>query len=156
VDNPPTGKAVENETTASASWWLLFVVRQLITLSMALCMQMLIIDFLALGTRVILRLVGPVLTLLIVQSKGWPFVTLWWSIFDLAMLYGNGQFAKHWLYWQDAIGMFNSRNPSGNVVNSIWNMRILTIAISVSAAVAVKRFVIGLYLSRQTFCKKTM
>ena len=36
VDNPPTGKGVENEIQASASWWLLYVVRQVITLSMAL------------------------------------------------------------------------------------------------------------------------
>ena len=72
------------------------------------------------------------------------------------MLYGNGQFAKHWLFWQDAIGMFNTRNPSGNVPNSLVNMRILTIAISVSAAVAVKRFLVGLYLSRQTFGKKML
>jgi hypothetical protein len=32
-------------------------------------------------------------------------------------------------------------------------MRILTIAISVSAAVAVKRFLVGLYMARQTYGK---
>jgi len=155
VDNPPTGKSEDgsNGVNASASWWLLFVVRQAITFSLALSIQMVCIDFLALGTKIVLRLVGPILTLLLVQAKGWPFVTLWWSILDFAMLYGDGRFAKHWLFWQDAIGMFNKRNPSGNVVNSYWNMRILTIAISVSAAVAVKRFLIGLYLSRQTYGK---
>lgn len=49
--------------------------------------------------------------------------------------------------------MFNSNNPSGNIVDNEWNTRLLTIAISVSVLVAVKRFIIGLYLGRQTFGK---
>jgi hypothetical protein len=154
ASNPPTGKSQDESSgdQASASWWLLFVVRQVITFSLALLMQLLIIDFLALGTQILLRLIGPILTLLIVQSKGYPFVVFWWSIFDFAMLYG-GDFARHWLYWQDAIDLCNASNPSGHVVDSVWNMRVLTIAISVSAAVAVKRFLVGLYMARQTYGK---
>lgn len=154
ANNPPTGKSQDSSSgdKASASWWLLFVVRQVITFSLALLMQLLIIDYLALGTQIVLRLIGPILTLLIVQSKGYPFVLFWWSIFDFAMLYG-GDFARHWLYWQDAIDLCNASNPSGHVVDSVWNMRVLTIAISVSAAVAVKRFLVGLYMARQTYGK---
>ena len=71
--NPSTGVSPDGSpgSKASASWWLLFTVRQVVTLSMALAMQGLIIDFLSLGTKTMLRLTGPVLTLLIVQSKGW-------------------------------------------------------------------------------------
>jgi hypothetical protein len=39
------------------------------------------------------------------------------------------------------------------VVDSEWNHRILAIAASVSALVAVKRFWMGQFLGRQTFCK---
>jgi hypothetical protein len=156
-ENPPTGKGGDKDSSkagASASWWLLFMcVRQVITFSLALGMQGVMIDFLSLGSRVMLRLVGPVITLLIVTAKGWPFIVFWWAIFDFAMLHGEGAFAKHWAFWQDAIDMFNSNNPSGNIVNNEWNTRVLSIAISVSVVVAVKRFVVGLYLGRQTFCK---
>lgn len=110
----------------------------------------LIVDFLALGTKIMLRLVGPVLTLLIVQSKGWPFICFWWSICDLIML-GNSRFGHHWLFWQEPIGLFNEQNPSGHVVDSHLYSQILTVVASISAIVAVKRFVIGLYLGRQTF-----
>ena len=67
------------------------------------------------------------------------------------MNYGNNPFAHHWLYWQNAIELFNAKNYSGTVVNSPINATILKIAVSISAVVAVKRFVVGLYLGRQTF-----
>jgi hypothetical protein len=143
-DGSPTGKA-------SISWWLLFAVRQLVTFTLALALQAFAIDFLALGTKAMLRTAGPVLTLLVVQSKGWPFICFWFAILDFAMLWGNGEFANHWGYWQNTIGLFNKSNPSGNVVNTGIHTTILKIAVSVSAIVAVKRFVIGLYLGRQTF-----
>jgi hypothetical protein len=57
---------------------LLFVVRQVVTFSMALGIQGLVVDFLCVGTRAMVRILGPILTLLIVQSKGWPFVTVRW------------------------------------------------------------------------------
>jgi hypothetical protein len=155
-ENPPTGKG-KSETDsqgASASWWLLFIcVRQVITFSLALGMQGFIIDFLSLGSRLMLRVVGPVITLLVITAKGWPFIVFWWAVLDFAMLHGDGAFAKHWAFWQETIDMFNGNNPSGNIVNNKWNTHVLSIAISVSLVVAVKRFIVGLYLGRQTFCK---
>jgi len=135
----------------SISWWLLFATRQVITLTLAFCMQGFIIDFLALGSRAMIRIVGPIVTLLIVQSKGWPFIFFFWGIFNFAMNYGSHPFAYHWLFWQDAVGMFNEQNPSGHVVDSPTNATILKLAVSISAIVAVKRFLVGLYLGRQTF-----
>jgi hypothetical protein len=138
---------------ASISWILLFCSRQIITFSMAFAFQGFLIDFIALGTRVMLRLMGPILTLFIVQSKGWPFVVFWWTIFDFAMLAFDRPFAHHWLFWQDAIKMFSEQNLSGEVVMNEWYIRVLKIGVSVSLIVAVKRFIIGLYLGRQTFCE---
>ncbi|KAG7356332.1 mechanosensitive ion channel [Nitzschia inconspicua] len=149
-DNPPTLKE-DAKTSASASWWLLFCMRQVVTLSSALLMQLLVIDFLSVGTRIMLRVVGPILTLLIVQSRGWPFVFFWWGIFDFALIHGDRQFSQHWLFWQDYVGLFNSDNPSGNVLETLTYTRILTLTTVISFVVAIKRFVVGLWLSQNTF-----
>jgi hypothetical protein len=86
---------------ASASWWVLFVCcRQPITLSMALATQAFIIEFLALRTKWSVKIVGPFVTLFIVQSKGWPFILFWWSVYDFVLLYGSSRWARHWLFWQ--------------------------------------------------------
>jgi hypothetical protein len=152
-ENPPTGLSTDGSSAyhASASWWLIYFLRQVITLSVALLLQIILVDFFSIGSRVMLKILGPIFTLLIVQSRGWPFVLFWWSMLDFAMLYGDRAFARNWLYWQDHVGLFNSQNPSGQVVNSTLNTQILSIVAIVSAAVAVKRFVVGLYLSRNTF-----
>jgi hypothetical protein len=154
-DNPPTGKSSDESggNHASTSWWLLFCLRQVVTLSLSLALQIIVIDFFCIDTRVMLRLLGPLLTLLVAQSKGWSFVVFWWGVFDFSMLYGDGPFAKHWGFWQDVVGLFNEENPSGDIVNSVLNARVLTIAMTVSVAVALKRFTVGLYLGRQTFSK---
>lgn len=84
VDNPPTGridlKASMNTNStllinddggtvdpnrASASWWILYAgVRQVITFSFARAMQVLIVDYFCLGSRLSLSIIGPMLTLL--------------------------------------------------------------------------------------------
>jgi hypothetical protein len=157
-DNPPTGKSPDGSpgSRASASWWLLFVVRQSVTLSTALLLQMIIVDFLSISTRLMLRIVGPILTLLIVQSKGWPFVCFFWSLLDFGLLHGDNYVARHWLYWQEPVQLFNAKNPSGQVVDNPVNTEILLIICCVSLAVSVKRFVVGLFLSRNTFSEYTL
>jgi hypothetical protein len=155
-DNPPTGKNKDygdddESTEASASYILLFCCRQIITFSTALALQGFVIDFLALNTRVLLRTVGPVLTLMIVQSKGWPHILFWWTILDFGMLSGTSAFADHWLFYQDAINLFNATNPSGNIANNEWYLKCLAVGLSLSLVVAVKRFLIGIYLGRQQY-----
>lgn len=152
ADNPPTGKGPNFETTtASAAWWLLFIVRQVCTFSLAKMMEMFIVDFLSLQTQFTLRVFGPVVTLLVVQSKGWPFMMAMWGVWDFALLVGDHAFARHWLYWQDVWGLFNENNPAGDITSSLAYSRILVIAVSVGCVVSVKRLAIGLYLGRQTF-----
>jgi hypothetical protein len=159
VDNPHTGRQSHRTDAAkpkngSISWWIIFIcVRQVVTLSFALAFQALFIDFFALRTRITLRLCGPVVTLLIVQSKGWPFTVCCWGILDLFTLTGPGQFAHHWLYFQPWIGLFNTDNPSGGFVASQTNYRIVAMLVIVSFVVAIKRVVIGLYLGKRTFGK---
>jgi hypothetical protein len=74
------GTSIKNDVTvlfqsASYSWWILFIlVRQVCTLSLSLATQALVIDYLALRSKLIVRLFGPFVTLYIIQSKGWPLV----------------------------------------------------------------------------------
>ena len=114
--NPPTGKidleASRNGTLvnkegnevepdkASASWWLLFTARQIVTFSLAKATQVFLIDFLCLGTRWSLTLVGHMITLLVVQSRGWPFLAIYWGLWNCALNTGSYPLAAHWLYWQ--------------------------------------------------------
>ena len=87
---------------ATVSWWFLFLgVRLVFTFGLAFVIQAFLIDFCCLLTSISLRLCGSFLTLFIVQSKGWPFISVAWGCLNFGLLYGNHEFAKHWLYWQD-------------------------------------------------------
>jgi hypothetical protein len=143
-----------NKTFPSVSWFILFLcVRQAITFSLARTTEILVIDLVALKTRLMIRVLGPLITLVVVQSKGWPFTITWWAVYDLCMLSGEGGFANHWMFYQDIITMFNDSNPSGNITNSDWNYRILYVALILGLVVALKRFFVGLYLGGRQYCK---
>ena len=136
----------------SMSWFLNFLIlRQAITFSLAKVTGIFLIDFLALKTRVVLRLLGPIPTLMFVQSKGWPFQITVWSIYSLILNSGNNQFAKNWLFYQEGLDLFNASNPSGDIPNGDWNRTLLWNAIFVGFAVALKRFFVGLYLGQRTY-----
>jgi hypothetical protein len=48
---------------------------------------------------------------------------------------------------------FNATNPAGDVVESERYLHLLVIGVGVGFVVATKRFWVGLFLGRQTFCK---
>jgi hypothetical protein len=167
--NPPTGILIPgqppvngmfnntngilvSEYSASASWWLLFVcVRQAITLSLAVLTELVIVDYLSIHTGVTFSVLGAWPTLFILQSRGWPFVAFVWGVLDFILLAGSKPFFAHWLYWQSVIDLFNTANPSGHVVDSSWNHRVLSIVVCVSFVTSVKRFFMGFYLGKNTF-----
>jgi hypothetical protein len=69
---------------------ILFIgVRQLITLTLSKAMELFVIDFLSLRTRFTMRLLGPWITLFILQARGWPFLVFMWALFDFALLSGK-------------------------------------------------------------------
>jgi hypothetical protein len=148
-----TNDEVVDPDSFSVSWMLLFIARQLFTGSLAKATELLLIDFLLIRSKSTVTLLGPWPTLFILQSRGWPFIVWMWSIFNFALLFGSGPFFSHWLYFQEGIDLFNRSNPSGNILASEWNRRILAIGVSVGLVVAVKRFWLGLYLGKQTFRK---
>jgi hypothetical protein len=140
------------EDQASISWWIIFIcIREVSIVIMAKCIEAVIVDFLAIQTRAILRTLGPVITLLFVQSKGWPFLLSCWGILNFLLITGDNRFNHHWLFWQDVWGLFNENNPSGDVTNTLWLLRICAVASALGAAVSCKRVFVGVYLGRQTF-----
>jgi Mechanosensitive ion channel len=168
ADNVPTGKVdleasfndtlvntngtLINKSQASVSWWILFIcVRQALTFSLAQLLQVFVIDFLCLNTRFFKTLFGNLVTLLIAQSKGWPFIAFTWGLLDFALLHGQNKFASSWLFWQDFFAVFNEVNPGGKVTSNEWNSRVLAIAVSVGVIVSIKRLWLGLFLGKKTF-----
>jgi len=104
ADNYPTGRIDPELSTASfqmnhqgkiidtgrasLSWWILFIgCRQLATFSLAHAWQFLLIDCFTIGRRWFKG--WPVVTLLIVQSRGWPFLLTSWSALSLGLNYGK-------------------------------------------------------------------
>jgi hypothetical protein len=69
-------------------------------------------------------LCGNLVTLLIVQSKGWPFLAVMWGVLDFGLLHGSSKFVAHWLYWQVALGVFNEKNPGYVIYNVVSPFRI--------------------------------
>jgi hypothetical protein len=104
---------------------------------------------------VLLRAFGPVATLMIVGSKGWPFLIGTSAMYSLILNSGNNQFARNWLFFQKGIEMFNESNPSGSIPDGEWNRLILWTLISLGLFVSVKRFLVGLYLGKRT-CGKSV
>mmetsp|Transcript_14794 Transcript_14794/g.28022 ORF Transcript_14794/g.28022 Transcript_14794/m.28022 type:complete len:643 (-) Transcript_14794:87-2015(-) len=111
------------------------------------------IDFLSVRSRVSVKLLGSWGTLFLLQAKGWPFLMFSWGVLNFALLSGARPFFHHWGYWQDTLDLFNQKNPSGDFVDSVQYHRTVTIAVSLGCVVAAKRFWLGLFLGRQTFCQ---
>jgi hypothetical protein len=172
VDNPHTGKGPWNEgdsqlnatdtaedgpvekveNKASISWWIIFIcLREVGIVIIAKCVEAVVVEFLAIQSLAVLNSFGPGLTLLLVQSKGWPFLTSTWGILNLLLVNGNTPFNRQWLFWQDLWGLFNERNPSGDVTNALWFFRISVITSILGVVVSIKRVMVGVYLGRQTF-----
>ena len=59
---------------ATLSWWFVFVARQTLTLQLAIITQSIVIDGFALRSRYAVHIFSPLLTLVVISSKGWPFI----------------------------------------------------------------------------------
>ena len=141
-----------SEPIASVSWWVLFLgVRHVLVFLLARATDVFVIDYIVLQHPRVVRLLGPRVSLVILQSKGWPSILFWWAVWASAFLYGEGAFPNHWLFFQDGIAMFNKENPSGEVTTSAWFRGCLITAAVVGACVALKRYWIGLYLGRRLY-----
>ena len=138
---------------ASISWFILFLLRQTVNFSMARAIQLIVIDYLSLQRRFTIRFFGPRVTLVIVQSKGYPFLMFVWGLLNFCLLSGTHKLAKHWLFWQDFIAFLSPANPAGTITESAFNYKINATAMAVGLIVALKRFGWGLYIGKSSYCK---
>lgn len=136
---------------ASISWLLLFLIRHSTLYVISKLLELLIIDFLAINTRWLVRALGPSVSLYLVQSRGFPFILSTWSLLGLMTLSGTNRFAKHWLYYQDAMPLFNANNPAGTITESSMNYAVLSCALVLGIMVTLKRVLLGLYFGRRTY-----
>jgi hypothetical protein len=169
-ENPPTGRATDvscviddkNATAicetpeekslaaASVSWWLLFFgCRQVVTLFIGKISELIVINFFVLRTRVFPRMLGTTLSLALAQSKGGPFMIISSGIFNLMLNCGDRKFARHWLYWQNWIGLMNEDNPSGNVTDHPFYRRLICISIGAGLALTIKRMIMGRFIGQR-------
>ena len=148
-----TGNPMLRDTEASVSWLCLFILRNLIVFSMAKGIEVFTINYLCLRTKLTGKLFGPNFALLIVQSKGYPAILTAYGFISMIMLSGYNDFVKHWLFYQDAIKVFNASNPAGSVSESRIYVGVLGCCILCGCAVTVKRHLLGLRLGKRAYRK---
>lgn len=130
------------------AWWLLFLTRQTVTFDLARIAQWLSIDTFFTNTRFGMKWFGPSLTFFALQSKGWPFLAFAWAAWNFALLFGNSEFDRHWLFFWTVV----SRVDSGAIVlRSDIYMRILVSMIIAGLATAGKRTFLVLRFGRRQF-----
>ncbi|KAL7463562.1 hypothetical protein ACHAXS_003923, partial [Conticribra weissflogii] len=108
------------------------------------------IEIMALRSSFFNMVVGPYVALAVIQSRGWPYICIFWPVLNFCFLYGNHQFAKHWLFWQKKLDIFNEGNPAGDVTTDELYLRLLLSLMFVGIAVSLKRLWIALYLGKRT------
>eukprot|EP00529_Nitzschia_sp_RCC80_P008888 CAMPEP_0113505976 /NCGR_PEP_ID=MMETSP0014_2-20120614/35636_1 /TAXON_ID=2857 /ORGANISM="Nitzschia sp." /LENGTH=1154 /DNA_ID=CAMNT_0000401389 /DNA_START=267 /DNA_END=3731 /DNA_ORIENTATION=- /assembly_acc=CAM_ASM_000159 len=136
---------------ASYSWMFIFFgIRQVLTFAGAVGLQFLLISFFT-QSGVRLYVFGPMTRLFIIQAKGAPLIMILWGILDLILLFGSGRFSNHWLYYQPWIKMMNADNNSGNFPNNQRYKSAVIFMVCAGAAIAVKRFFVGLRFSKNSY-----
>ncbi|KAL7540415.1 hypothetical protein ACHAXR_010092, partial [Thalassiosira sp. AJA248-18] len=133
------------------SWWVVFFVRQIFVLLVIKTEEVIVIDILALRTPFFLKTIGAFGTLMMVQARGWPYILTFWAVLDFCVLFGNHQFAKHWLFWQDWVDIFNATNPAGNFLHSEFYMRVLLAMIYIGVTASLKRLALATFLGRRSY-----
>mmetsp|Transcript_26794 Transcript_26794/g.55221 ORF Transcript_26794/g.55221 Transcript_26794/m.55221 type:complete len:1213 (-) Transcript_26794:194-3832(-) len=146
ADNPFVG-----DTNTSWSWWVLFLgVRQMVIFEFTRVGEIFWIEIMALRSSFFNMVVGPYVALAVIQSRGWPYICIFWPVLNFCFLYGNHKFPKHWLFWQNKLDIFNESNPAGDITTDEFYLRLLLSLIFVGVAVSLKRLWIALYLGKRT------
>jgi len=144
----PTFPFLPNET--SASWWILFIIRSYLTLQLSYATQYIFVDVLATRSPVTVQMFGPLVTLYIMNSKGWPFILTCWGIWNYALVRGNSDFYEHWFYLTE-IDMLNNENRADGIVDGEMYTDLLLSMILAGVATSIKRTILALYLGKRVY-----
>ncbi len=135
--------------TTTLSWWCNFFARQLLTLELARMTQFFLIDGLTLRTKFTITVGGPLVTLLMIQAKGWPFLLFAWSVIDLLILHGDDPFAVNWLYWT-GLRIFSPGVSGAYLINSDVYYHALMCLVFSGVVTSLKRTFMAVHFGRKT------
>ena len=147
LGNPRFGCMIGKSTI---SWWLVFFARQALIFEMAKMTDFFIVDGLALRSRWIVKLLGPLVTLLFIQSKGWPSLAVCWVLWDFALMHGSGPFQQNWAF-EFNIALFSPANHGGPFLYSNLYTNLLVAVLVAGLANSVKRTTVAMYFGKRTF-----
>jgi len=105
-DNP----IAKNDGT-TYSWYFTLFARFGVTFTLAILIEVLLIDYLFLETNLAVRTIGRFCTLMAVHAKGWPLRIAIWGSLNFVFTIGNQDWRLHWLHNQEHIRVFNNSNP---------------------------------------------
>jgi len=135
----------------SWSWLVLFFgLRQVITLSIAIGIQCLVINYYQQPGKSNFNIIGPLTRLFIIQSGGAPLILIFWGILDVILLRGTNSFVNHWAFYS-RLKIFNEENPSGLFPANKQYRLVLVFLIGTGVAMSVKRFLIGLRFGQNSY-----
>lgn len=148
--NPSAPFQMESQHKSTLSWWLIFLSRQAIMFELARIVEHFVVHGLMLKTTWFVKLCGPLVTLFAIQSSGWPFVLVCWSICDIIFLRGKMKFQQNWFYFT-GLEIFSEANEGGHVLLSGEYFRILLAVLFAGLAHSVKRTIVAMYFGKRTF-----
>ena len=70
---------------------------------------------------------------------------------DIATLYGNNSFARHWLFWQNLVGLCNDENPAADFLHGGFYLRLLLSMVFIGVVTSLKRLTLAAFLGRRSF-----
>jgi len=136
--------------TASVSWWLILIVRLQVTFNLSQLTQFLV-EYLALKSQTFIRIVGPLVTLVAMQSTGWPFLIFFWALWTLMLTHGATAFHKNWFHFLNFAVINPVLNPDDGILESDIYMRILLSMVLVGSATAAKRILVNIQLATRLY-----
>jgi len=136
---------------ATVSWWFNFTGRQIVMLELGRLTQWIFIEQIMLS-RFSVKLFGPILTYIFLNSKGWPFIAAAWASWDLLLLHGDNKFQSHWLYWTE-IRIYSLANSGTYILTSELYLRLLLSMIIAGFAGAFKRTFVAMHFGRRQYCE---
>jgi len=133
---------------ASISWWLNFCGRQLITLQIAFWAQYVLIDFFVLSCKPVANLLGPLLTVWAIQSRGFNFIITTWGVVDAILLHGDNDFQNRWMHWT-GWKIYQPTEYGVKILSSTLYSRILISMIVAGVISSIKRTWFGVLFDRK-------
>jgi len=134
---------------ATLSYWCLFLLRNCITLMLAYVTEYLVVDVFITKSPLALELVGPLPSLYIMNSKGWPFITTSWAVWNKLLIcekLHKTLFEENWLFFT-GIDMFTAENNSGNIAESEFYAHFLLALFLVGILTAAKRTTVSIFMT---------